>query len=240
MIDWGVRRLVVLSAHGGNGRALALAETRLRRSLPALAVWIPDAMTICGEAVLAIAAEASLLFNALGLHAGEWETSELLRLHPEQVRMDRAAPGHTGDMDAALATLVANGTRALTATGVVGDPRSANARPGRMLSGGTSLCVTRRRGDNENPATQPNVKWAEGEGDTGGAAIASLPTTASPTGARYAPATQSVRRGRQAGRSVAVLAPVAGAAPESAGHDVARRVAATSQCRRTGGVAFPA
>ncbi|HPE72096.1 MAG TPA: mycofactocin biosynthesis peptidyl-dipeptidase MftE [Candidatus Competibacter sp.] len=140
MIDWGVRRLVVLSAHGGNGRALALAETRLRRELPALAVWIPDAMTICGEAVLAIAAEAGLPFNALGLHAGEWETSELLRLHPEQVRMDRAAPGHTGDMDAALATLVANGTQALTATGVVGDPRSANASRGECYLAAQVVC----------------------------------------------------------------------------------------------------
>lgn len=127
MIDWGVQCLVVLSAHGGNGRALALAETRLRRELPALAVWIPDAMTICGEAVQAIAAEAALPLTALGLHAGEWETSELLRLHPEQVRMDRAVSGYIGNMDTALDILVARGTQALTTTGVVGDPRAADA-----------------------------------------------------------------------------------------------------------------
>lgn len=140
MIDWGVQRLVVLSAHGGNGRALALAETRLRRELPTLAVWIPDAMAICGEAVLTIATEAGLPFNAIGLHAGEWETSELLRLHPKQVRMDRAALGHTGDMDEALATLIANGTWALTATGVVGDPRSANADRGEHYLAAQTAC----------------------------------------------------------------------------------------------------
>ena len=140
MVAWGVQRLVVLSAHGGNGRALALAETRLRQELPMLAVWIPDAMTVCGAAVLTIAIEAGLPFNAVGLHAGEWETSELLRLSPEQVRMDRAAPGHTGDMDEALATLVANGTRALTATGVVGDPRSANAERGERYLAAQTVC----------------------------------------------------------------------------------------------------
>jgi creatinine amidohydrolase/Fe(II)-dependent formamide hydrolase-like protein len=34
MVAWGMRRLVVLSAHGGNGQALALAETRLQQELP--------------------------------------------------------------------------------------------------------------------------------------------------------------------------------------------------------------
>ncbi|MDG4605677.1 MAG: mycofactocin biosynthesis peptidyl-dipeptidase MftE [Candidatus Contendobacter sp.] len=130
MVAWGVQRLVVLSAHGGNGRALALAETRLRQELPTLAVWIPDAMTVCGDAVLAIAAEAGIPLTAVGLHAGEWETSELLRLRPEQVRMDQAAPGYTGDRDAGLAQLVASGTRSLTLTGVVGDPRRADAGRG--------------------------------------------------------------------------------------------------------------
>lgn len=56
MAGWGVRRLVVLSAHGGNGRALALAAARLRRELPELALWIPDAATVCGEAVRTVAA----------------------------------------------------------------------------------------------------------------------------------------------------------------------------------------
>ncbi len=140
MVAWGVQRLMVLSAHGGNGRALALAEMRLRQELPALAVWIPDAMTICGEAVRAIAAEADIPFNVVGLHAGEWETSELLCLHPEQVCMDQAAPGHTGEMDAALATLVAKGTRALTSTGVVGDPRPANANRGERYLAAQAAC----------------------------------------------------------------------------------------------------
>ncbi|HPF59940.1 MAG TPA: mycofactocin biosynthesis peptidyl-dipeptidase MftE [Candidatus Competibacteraceae bacterium] len=140
MAGWGVQRLIVLTAHGGNGQALALAEARLHQVLPALAVWIPSPMAICGEAVLTIAAEAGLPFNTMGLHAGEWETSELLSLHPEQVRMEQAAPGHTGDMDAALATLIAKGTRALTAAGVIGDPCAADARRGERYLAAQAAC----------------------------------------------------------------------------------------------------
>lgn len=140
MAAWGIQRLVVLSAHGGNGRALTLAEARLRQELPQLAVWIPDAMTICGDAVRAVAHQDGLPLTALGLHAGEWETSEVLRLHPEQVRMDQAAPGYTGDMDAALTTLIANGTQALTSSGVIGDPRPANADRGERYLAAQAAC----------------------------------------------------------------------------------------------------
>lgn len=140
MAAWGVRRLVVLSAHGGNGRALALAEERLRRELPELALWVPDASAVFAESVRAVAAREGIPVEAVGLHAGEWETSELLRLCPELVRMERAAPGYTGDMDAGLARLVAAGTRALTPTGVVGDPRPADAERGERYLAAQAAC----------------------------------------------------------------------------------------------------
>ena len=139
MAGWGARRVVVLSAHGGNGRALALAESRLRRELPALAVWIPDAGALCGLAVREVAAADGISIEAVGLHAGEGETSELLHLAPDLVRMDRAIPGYTGDMDEGLTRLVATGTRMLNADGVVGDPRAADAgRGGRYLAAQTA------------------------------------------------------------------------------------------------------
>jgi len=131
LAGWGVQRLVVLTTHGGNGRALALAEARLRRELPELKVWIPDPATICGDGVAAVAVADGISLEAVGLHAGEGETSELLHMCPEQVRMDRAEPGHTGDMGAALTQLVAAGTRALSANGVVGDPTLADAGRGK-------------------------------------------------------------------------------------------------------------
>ena len=140
MAGWGVRRLVVLSAHGGNGRALALAEARLRRELPELALWIPDAALVCGDGVREVAAFDGIPPAAIGLHAGEGETSELLHLCPQQVRMDRAIPGYTGDMEEGLTRLVAAGTRALTSTGVVGDPRPADAGRGERYLAAQAAC----------------------------------------------------------------------------------------------------
>ena len=54
--------------------------------------------------------------------------------------MDQATPGYIGDMDAALAQLVANGTLALTSTGVVGDPRRADADRGERYLAAQAAC----------------------------------------------------------------------------------------------------
>ena len=37
-----------------------------------------------------------------GLHAGEWETSMMLAVHPELIKTEDGAPGFTGDMQAAV------------------------------------------------------------------------------------------------------------------------------------------
>jgi creatinine amidohydrolase len=103
-------------------------------------LWIPDSGAVFAESVRAVAAREGIPVEVVGLHAGEWETSELLRLCPEQVRMERTAPGYTGDMDAGLARLVASGTLALAPTGVVGDPRPADAARGERYLAAQAAC----------------------------------------------------------------------------------------------------
>jgi mycofactocin system creatininase family protein len=130
MAGWGVRRLVVLSAHGGNGRALALAAERLRRELPGLDVWLPGELTAPGDATLAVAADDAVPPEAVGIHAGEGETSELLCLRPELVHMADAAAGYCGDMAAIIPALERHGLRPVTPNGVLGDPAAADAARG--------------------------------------------------------------------------------------------------------------
>lgn len=55
---------------------------------------------------------------AIGRHAGIRDTSELLAVHPEGVRTDRARPGHAREM---------------TSSGVDGDPTRATAARGRKM-----------------------------------------------------------------------------------------------------------
>jgi creatinine amidohydrolase/Fe(II)-dependent formamide hydrolase-like protein len=56
------------------------------------------------------------------LHAGHVETSLMLALAPEQVRLEHAMAGPVP----AMAELVRSGVRAVSETGVLGDPTTAS------------------------------------------------------------------------------------------------------------------
>ena len=80
--------------------------------------------------VLEVARRDGIPANALGLHAGEGETSEMLHLRPDLVHLDDPAPGFTGDMEVVLDELHKGGLRAVTKNGVLGDPTRAEAGRG--------------------------------------------------------------------------------------------------------------
>ncbi len=131
MVVWGVQRLVLLSAHGGNTNALALAVERLHHELPTLHVWpsvptLPSDETI-DAALLRIARTDGIAPEAVGMHAGEGETSEMLHLRPDLVRQAQRQPGYCGDMTAIMPRLRAAGLRSVTPNGVLGDPTAADA-----------------------------------------------------------------------------------------------------------------
>jgi mycofactocin precursor peptide peptidase len=105
--------LVLLSWHGGNREAIEAAVSAIRgEGRRALAVF----PTVRGDA-----------------HAGRTETSLMLALSPDGVRLDRAAAGDTRPLGALLPELRAGGVRAVSPTGVLGDPAGATAAEGRDL-----------------------------------------------------------------------------------------------------------
>src|SRR5262249_10095751 len=66
-----------------------------------------------------------------GAHAGEWETSIMLHLAPELVHMDEAVEGYVGDMATAVRTVLDGGNlQQIAPTGIMGDPRRADAERG--------------------------------------------------------------------------------------------------------------
>ena len=130
MTGWGVRRLVLLSAHGGNGDALDLALTLLQRELPDLEVRTNGNLETIAPLLLEMARREGISASALGLHAGEGETSEMLHLRPDLTHGRRAASGFTGDMEAILDALREGGLRSVTTNGVLGDPTHAAADRG--------------------------------------------------------------------------------------------------------------
>jgi creatinine amidohydrolase/Fe(II)-dependent formamide hydrolase-like protein len=127
----GFRRIVLLPTHGGNFAPLDGALAKLGALDGVRVVGISD-LALLVQATLGLGAELGVPASEGGLHGGEWETSMMLALRPELVKMDRALPGYTGDVEAGLATFFEKGVDALSDTGVIGDPRNASAEHGRL------------------------------------------------------------------------------------------------------------
>ncbi|MEA5362877.1 mycofactocin biosynthesis peptidyl-dipeptidase MftE [Amycolatopsis sp., V23-08] len=106
-------RLVFVSAHGGNAGPVARAVARLRAESREVEVFQPRWP---GDP-----------------HAGRPETALQLALRPGAVRMDRAEPGDRRPLGELLPLLREGGVRAVTVTGVLGDPTAATAEEGREL-----------------------------------------------------------------------------------------------------------
>ena len=66
-------------------------------------------------------------------HAGRTETSLLLHLAPDVVRLDRAEPGDTRPWAEIAPVVTAGGVAAVSPNGVLGDPTGASADEGGRL-----------------------------------------------------------------------------------------------------------
>ena len=109
-------RLLVVNGHGGNVEALRRAVTRLRYE-GRDAAWLS-----CRTSE-----------DPADTHAGHAETSLLLHLHPEMVRMDLAEPGCAEPLAQILPVLRSGGVAAVSGNGVLGDPTTATDVEGRRL-----------------------------------------------------------------------------------------------------------
>jgi len=105
-------RVVFVNGHGGNAPVLERAVALLRYE---------------GDHVAWIACR-----HGAG-HAGRAETSIMLRLDPERVRVDDAVAGPDEDLRALMPRLRSEGVRAVSPGGVLGDPAGATADEGERL-----------------------------------------------------------------------------------------------------------
>ncbi|WP_369230940.1 mycofactocin biosynthesis peptidyl-dipeptidase MftE [Streptomyces sp. R21] len=105
-------RVVFVNGHGGNTATLVAAVGLLRTEGHDVA-WT-GCETPGGDA-----------------HAGRTETSLMLHLAPERVRLDAAVAGDTSPLAVLLPELMARGVRAVSPSGVLGDPAGASAEEGR-------------------------------------------------------------------------------------------------------------
>jgi creatinine amidohydrolase len=125
----GFRRVVLLPTHGGNFAPLQAAVERLGEVEGIEVSALTDLGALFRIAQLA-QDEHGVPLGDGGLHAGEWETSMVLSIHPELVRIDRGEPGYTGDMEEAVGAIFGSGVHSVAANGVIGDPAQASVEHG--------------------------------------------------------------------------------------------------------------
>ena len=65
-----------------------------------------------------------------GSHAGEFETSMMLAMRPELVRMDKAEAGNPAPFDTLCEEMMRDGMESVSVNGVLGDQRGADAERG--------------------------------------------------------------------------------------------------------------
>lgn len=127
----GFERIVMFSGHIGNHPVMRDFEVRLTAALAPLTVIVfSDTEAILNAWRRSVDSVASLGGN-VGGHADIAETSVMLALHPEKVRVDRFARGYTGPVDQQLLDRAfRDGIGAVSANGVLGDPEGASERVG--------------------------------------------------------------------------------------------------------------
>ena len=69
-------------------------------------------------------------------HAGSIETSVMLAIDPQRVRLDQAEPGNTAPLREILDDLRTGGVAAVSPNGVLGDPTDATPARGEEILAG--------------------------------------------------------------------------------------------------------
>jgi len=131
------RRVLLVVGHGGNAEPVNAAVHLLRAEGRHVLGWAPS---LPGDA-----------------HAGAVETSLMLALRPRTVRAGVAVPGDVRPLDELMPALRSGGVRAVSPTGILGDPTSADARTGdrlfRRALDDLAATVERWAGTPDRPAT---------------------------------------------------------------------------------------
>ncbi|GLY71417.1 mycofactocin biosynthesis peptidyl-dipeptidase MftE [Amycolatopsis taiwanensis] len=106
--------VLLVCAHGGNAEPVRRAVSLLRGEGRNVLAWFPRGP-----------AEDS--------HAGRVETSVMLALRPSAVRPRPRGPGVTTPLPELIGRLRSGGVRAVSPTGVLGDPSGSSAAEGREI-----------------------------------------------------------------------------------------------------------
>jgi creatinine amidohydrolase len=124
----GIAKIVAIPSHGGNFAAVQETIALRAGTTPTAQVTTFADWPALRAAFASILADEDMSLEPAGLHAGEVETSMMLHLHPELVRMSLAQPGYTGASGDGRP--YSRSIAEVSPIGVLGDPRTASAKRG--------------------------------------------------------------------------------------------------------------
>lgn len=140
MASMGAKKVFVLNGHGGNDTPLRAALRELKTAVPETRFVFASYWTLAAKTLREVR-ESEL--GGMG-HACEMETSIMLHLHPDRVKMERAVrdgPPHTdpyrrADMQHSRPVFFVNEFHEVTQSGVIGHPDLASAEKGKRFFDG--------------------------------------------------------------------------------------------------------
>jgi creatinine amidohydrolase len=131
LVRHGFKRIVIIPSHGGNFATVQKAIEAARKTHPEVEVSGFTDLLALTAFLEKTSARHGVSAGEAGAHSGENETSMMLALEGGLVAADRFAPGYIGPLgEAEMKVIFAKGMPALTANGVLGDPRTASAEKG--------------------------------------------------------------------------------------------------------------
>jgi creatinine amidohydrolase len=136
----GAERVFILNGHGGNDTPLRAALRELKTAVPRTRFLFASYWTIAAQTLRDVR-ESEM--GGMG-HACEMETSIMLYLNPDRVKLERAVrdgPTHTdvyrkADMQHARPVFFVNEFHEVTQSGVMGYPDLATAEKGKRFLDG--------------------------------------------------------------------------------------------------------
>ena len=133
LVRSGFKRIVFVPTHGGNFATVEQVMVESRNAHPGIEVTgYTDLLGLTGF-LNQVSAEHGITAEKSGAHAGENEASMMMALERDLVMPERFAPGYLGPLgEAEVKVVLERGMPALSANGVLGDPREASAEKGRV------------------------------------------------------------------------------------------------------------
>jgi len=133
LVKHGFKNIIFIPSHGGNFSTVeeSVKEAQTKHSTTNI-IGYTDLMGYI-KIINSISKEAGIPPEESGAHAGENETSLVLALAEDLVVKDRYKPGYVGKFGKEETEIIfANGMKALTENGILGDPTRSNKAHGQQ------------------------------------------------------------------------------------------------------------